>query len=98
MTLHQGRIESLFLDSMRTRGVEVTRSTVPISLAIDKDPRVLGSASSHPVTVGLRNLTTRAEETVRAKYVVACDGAHSWTRKALDIPMEGEQLGMLISL
>lgn len=32
------------------------------------------------------------EETVKAKYVVGCDGAHSWTRKALgpEFEMEGE--------
>ncbi|KZP19041.1 hypothetical protein FIBSPDRAFT_933091 [Athelia psychrophila] len=92
VTLHQGRIESLFLDSMRTCGVEVARATIPTSLEIDQDPFMLGSRGSHPVTVGLRNLATKTEETVKAKYVVACDGAHSWTRKALGIPMEGEQL------
>ncbi|RVD87912.1 uncharacterized protein DFL_002115 [Arthrobotrys flagrans] len=30
------------------------------------------------------------EETIRAKYVVGCDGAHSWTRKQLGFKMEGE--------
>lgn len=32
------------------------------------------------------------EEVVRAKYVVGCDGAHSWTRKTLgkDFEMRGE--------
>jgi len=32
------------------------------------------------------------EEVVRAKYVVGCDGAHSWTRKTLgeDFQMRGE--------
>ncbi|KAK6199079.1 Polynucleotide 5'-hydroxyl-kinase grc3 [Pestalotiopsis sp. IQ-011] len=32
------------------------------------------------------------EETIRAKYVVGCDGAHSWTRKALgpEFDMQGE--------
>ncbi|KAI0016573.1 FAD binding domain-containing protein [Xylariomycetidae sp. FL0641] len=32
------------------------------------------------------------EEVVRAKYVVGCDGAHSWTRKTLgkDFEMQGE--------
>ncbi|KAI0160141.1 FAD binding domain-containing protein [Xylariaceae sp. FL1272] len=32
------------------------------------------------------------EETVKAKYVVGCDGAHSWTRKSLgkDFEMKGE--------
>lgn len=32
------------------------------------------------------------DEIVRAKYVVGCDGAHSWTRKTLgkDFEMKGE--------
>ena len=28
---------------------------------------------------------------MRAKYVVGCDGAHSWVRHQLNIPMEGEK-------
>ncbi|KAI5956237.1 hypothetical protein KGF54_000712 [Candida jiufengensis] len=30
-------------------------------------------------------------EIIRAKYVLGCDGAHSWVRKQLNIEMEGEQ-------
>ncbi|KAK4046930.1 hypothetical protein OIV83_005721 [Microbotryomycetes sp. JL201] len=30
-------------------------------------------------------------ETVRAKFVIGCDGAHSWTRRTLGIKMLGEQ-------
>ena len=29
-------------------------------------------------------------EEIYAKYVVGCDGAHSWTRKKLDIQLEGD--------
>jgi hypothetical protein len=29
-------------------------------------------------------------ETVRAKYLVGCDGAHSWTRRQLGFEMQGE--------
>jgi 2-polyprenyl-6-methoxyphenol hydroxylase-like FAD-dependent oxidoreductase len=29
-------------------------------------------------------------ETVRAKYIVGCDGAHSWTRRQLGFQLEGE--------
>ena len=29
-------------------------------------------------------------ETVRTKYVIGCDGAHSWTRRQLGIEMEGD--------
>lgn len=28
-------------------------------------------------------------EIVKAKYLIGCDGAHSWTRKQLNIPLEG---------
>jgi phenol 2-monooxygenase len=30
-------------------------------------------------------------ETIHAKYVVGCDGAHSWTRRQIGSIMEGEQ-------
>jgi phenol 2-monooxygenase len=28
---------------------------------------------------------------VRAKYLLGCDGAHSWVRKYINISLEGEQ-------
>ncbi|KAJ5588409.1 hypothetical protein N7537_011087 [Penicillium hordei] len=28
-------------------------------------------------------------EVIKAKYLIGCDGAHSWTRKQLNIPVEG---------
>ena len=30
-------------------------------------------------------------EKIQAKYVVGCDGAHSWTRRQIGSVMEGEQ-------
>lgn len=35
-----------------------------------------------------KNSTT---EVIRAKYMIGCDGAHSWTRRHLGFAMEGEQ-------
>ena len=32
-----------------------------------------------------------ATEIIRAKYMIGCDGAHSWTRRQLGFTMEGEQ-------
>ena len=34
---------------------------------------------------------TERSERIKAKYLLACDGAHSWTRRQLGLPMEGEQ-------
>jgi 2-polyprenyl-6-methoxyphenol hydroxylase-like FAD-dependent oxidoreductase len=30
-------------------------------------------------------------EVVKAKYMIGCDGAHSWTRRQIGFTMEGEQ-------
>jgi phenol 2-monooxygenase (NADPH) len=46
--------------------------------------------------VVLKHLAEESEddtEIVRAKFVIGADGAHSWVRKTLGIPMEGEQTG-----
>jgi phenol 2-monooxygenase len=44
-------------------------------------------ASSHPPTSSEAATT----EIIRAKYVLGTDGAHSWTRKALGLQMEGDR-------
>ncbi|GEM12326.1 phenol 2-monooxygenase [Rhodotorula toruloides] len=34
-------------------------------------------------------------ETVKARYLVGCDGAHSWTRRQLDVKMLGDQTNLV---
>ncbi|KAF8870304.1 FAD binding domain-containing protein, partial [Gymnopilus junonius] len=34
---------------------------------------------------------TRGKECISAKFVIGCDGGKSWTRKQLNIPMEGDE-------
>ncbi|KAF9224075.1 hypothetical protein BS17DRAFT_780425 [Gyrodon lividus] len=89
ITLHQGAIEAIFLDSMSLHGTKVERPTTPSAIEI------LDNADDYPVKVTLEHLDVVDEqirtETVRAKFVVGADGAHSWVRKALGISMDGEQ-------
>jgi phenol 2-monooxygenase len=40
------------------------------------------------LTIKSRSRHTKTE-VVKAKYLIGCDGAHSWTRKQVDIPLEG---------
>lgn len=37
------------------------------------------------------NALAGSTETVKAKYMIGCDGAHSWTRRQLGYKLEGEQ-------
>ena len=37
--------------------------------------------------------TAGQTETVRCKYVIGCDGGHSWVRRTLGVEMKGEQTG-----
>lgn len=38
-----------------------------------------------------KNGRAGTSEVVRAKYLVGCDGAHSWTRRQLGLSLEGKQ-------
>lgn len=49
------------------------------------------------VNVLVRNVTTDEKYTIRTRYLVACDGAGSRVRRALDIPFEGEMLDFSLS-
>ncbi|KAI9464680.1 FAD binding domain-containing protein [Boletus coccyginus] len=95
ITLHQGAIEDIFIDSMRGHGVEVERPSRPIDIEISEDIDELSSPLSYPVKVTVERLDAIDEESkteiIHAKFVVGADGAHSWVRNALGIKMEGEQ-------
>ncbi|KAI1274837.1 FAD binding domain-containing protein [Xylaria sp. FL0933] len=136
-TLHQGRMESFFLDSIAAsyphpaspaHQIRVERMVVPTSLHIDEEK--VDDEDAYPLTITLKHLSEEEatptqrlsnlsdglfrsnladddvprmiqqsnrrngvrEEVIKAKYVVGCDGAHSWTRKALgkEFEMHGE--------
>ncbi|KAI3339118.1 FAD binding domain-containing protein [Ustulina deusta] len=135
--LHQGRMESFFLDGIAAsyphpaspaHQIQVERMVIPTSLLIDEEK--VDDEDAYPLTIALQHLNADEatpaqrlsnlsdglfrsnladddvpqmiaqshrrkdvrEEVVKAKYVVGCDGAHSWTRKALgkDFEMRGE--------
>ncbi|KAH7334215.1 FAD binding domain-containing protein [Rhizoctonia solani] len=95
--VNQGIVEGVFRDAMRDTGrqhgetayeypsawparqVQVEQCVTPVWMK-------LGDGS---VDVHLRDRNDKIE-VVQAKYVVGCDGAHSWVRSQLQYGMEGD--------
>ena len=87
--INQARLHELFLEVMQNS---------PSRLAPDYGWEIVGltidpTTQDHPVTVTLKDATGvnwGATRTVRANYVVGCDGAHSAVRKAIGGVLHGD--------
>ncbi|KAH7338233.1 FAD binding domain-containing protein [Rhizoctonia solani] len=64
--------------------VEVEQGVFPVEMKVSDSFK-----EDHPVTVRLMRPDGQTE-TVQAKYMLGCDGAHSWTRAQMGIDMVGE--------
>nr|VWO96612.1 p-hydroxybenzoate hydroxylase [Ganoderma boninense] len=93
VTRHQGGIEALFRDSMAKKGVIVERPVIPTAIELSNGESGLENHKTYPVKVTLKHLDSAKGESeiVHAKFVLGSDGAHSWVRKAFNIPMDGDQ-------
>jgi phenol 2-monooxygenase (NADPH) len=87
--INQARLHELFLEVM---------ANSPSRLAPDYGWEIVGltiddTTDDHPVTVTLKDasgVNWWATRTVRANYVVGCDGAHSAVRKAIGGVLHGD--------
>ncbi|WP_211273385.1 FAD-dependent monooxygenase, partial [Streptomyces hirsutus] len=50
------------------------------------------------ITARVRDHATGAERTLKSRYLVAADGAHSGVRDALGIPFDGEVFGHYVNV
>lgn len=87
--INQARVHELFLDIMRNAPNRLTPDYgwKVLDLCVDAD------TTDHPVTVTLENTTPGQEgqrHTVRANYVVGCDGARSGVRQAIGGKLHGD--------
>jgi 2-polyprenyl-6-methoxyphenol hydroxylase-like FAD-dependent oxidoreductase len=99
--LNQARVHDFFLDVMRnspTR-LEPDYSRRLLDLAIapsmsgDVEPGGQNASSAHKVSVRLKRLDPAHKgqsETVRARFVVGCDGARSIVRRSLGLALHGD--------
>jgi 2-polyprenyl-6-methoxyphenol hydroxylase-like FAD-dependent oxidoreductase len=77
-TLSQHDTERILTESLARHGVQIERGKALTDLSQDDDA----------VTVSLRG-GDGSIETVRCRWVIGCDGAHSAVRKAIGIPFTG---------
>lgn len=86
--INQARVHELFLDVMKN---SPSRLEPDYNWAI-RDLSVDTTTEDHPVTVTLENTGVNAGQTatVRANYVVGCDGARSNVRKAIGGELHGD--------
>ncbi|MEP2715123.1 FAD-dependent monooxygenase [Pseudophaeobacter sp.] len=86
--LNQARVHELFLEVMKNAP---TRLQPSYGWAL-RDLQIDPDTEDHPVTVTLENTGVNAGElkTIRANFVVGCDGARSNVRRAIGGEMHGD--------
>lgn len=88
--LNQARVHDFFLDVMRKSPARLEPHYARRLLDLATDP---AGGDASPVTARFERLDPSNEgsiETIRARYVVGCDGARSGVRKAIGRRLEGD--------
>ena len=99
--LNQARVHDFLLDVMRKSSTQLSpdycRRLLDLEIestsnsgAVDDDS---DSTVSHPVSATVERLDPEhagQQETVKARYIVGCDGARSAVRNALSLPRQGD--------
>jgi phenol 2-monooxygenase (NADPH) len=91
--LNQARVHDFFLDVMRHSPSRLEPDYARRLVDLTIDPERNKGGVSHPVTVTLERVDPAYEgqvETIKARYVVGCDGARSSVRRALGRVLHGD--------
>ncbi len=84
--LNQARVHDLYLDTMRKAPARLAPDYGCEFVTLELDP----AGGSHPVRVTLAEVATGRQLSLRARYVVGCDGARSGVRRAIGAELAGE--------
>lgn len=89
VTIHQGRIERILEDNLDQYATGcIQRSTRLVDFCLDA-----ASDAEYPLKIELEQETAegwKIRKTVRSKYLVGADGAHSQVRKSMGLNLIGE--------
>lgn len=65
---------------------------IPRKYEYQEDSDSSMSDASHPRSLSLDSTYSEIDDEIYAKYVIGCDGAHSWVRQQLGLTLEGESV------
>jgi phenol 2-monooxygenase (NADPH) len=85
LIVNQARLQQYLLDYMHNSPTQL----VP-DYGLDFVTLKVESEGDHPVVAKLRNMDSGVETSIRAKYVVGCDGARSLVRDAIGAEPRGD--------
>ncbi|KIJ28567.1 hypothetical protein M422DRAFT_784549 [Sphaerobolus stellatus SS14] len=90
-------IEGIMRDTLTSQGVIIEQPMEPVSVrVIEKEKSPLIEIRLAPVVnqhgdTDIQEIHNTSETIITAKYVIGCDGARSWVRKAMGIEMKGDE-------
>ncbi|BCS28307.1 uncharacterized protein APUU_61355S [Aspergillus puulaauensis] len=79
----QGQLERIYIRDLLRHQIVVERETLVQEFG------VLDGDSTHPVQATLQNISSGAEEVVRAQYLIGADGAASSIREQMKVDFDG---------
>jgi len=90
--VNQARLHALLLEGMKNSVTHLVPHYSRRLLELEVDANLTQDINAHPITAKFAQSNTESskDETVRARYVVGCDGARSSVRKSLSIALEGD--------
>ncbi|MEM1237717.1 MAG: FAD-dependent monooxygenase, partial [Pseudomonadota bacterium] len=91
--VNQARLHELLADGMKNSVTNLVPHYSRQLMELEIDDALTQDLEAHPITATFKRTDKDAEgtlETIKARYVVGCDGARSQVRRAMDIKLQGD--------
>ena len=88
--VNQSRLHDLLLDGMANSVTHLIPDYNRQLVELNVDQSLSQDLAAHPISARFKRTDNDDEETIKARYVVGCDGGRSSVRHELGITMEGD--------